>query len=60
MELLAKLDGSDGGADIERYVEDLSNLLMDKQAAIALLQQQVAKFRRSMRAALDAAAAHNH
>lgn len=52
MELLARLDDSAGnGMTIEEYLEELSNILVDKAAAAAALQQQVTAFRRQMRAA---------
>lgn len=50
MELLAQLDDSDGTAiSIESYVEELSNILIEKAASISSLQQQVSAFRRQLR-----------
>ena len=55
MELLAKLDDSSGsGLGVDTYIEELSNILVEKAAAVAALQQQVTAFRRQMRAAAAA------
>jgi uncharacterized coiled-coil protein SlyX len=60
MELLSQLDDSSGrGASVESYIEELGNILVEKQAGIAALQQQVTAFRRKMKAAATAMAANN-
>jgi len=53
MELLAHLDDSQGkGMTMEAYLEELNNILVDKAAAVASLQQQVSAFRKHMRQAM--------
>ncbi|EFN51755.1 hypothetical protein CHLNCDRAFT_139688 [Chlorella variabilis] len=44
MNLLANLDGSIGGGDIERYCSDLSALLAQKQASLSQLQLRLHAF----------------
>ena len=58
MELLSQLDDSTGhGATVESYIEELSNILVEKAAAVSTLQQQLTAFRKQLRAAAQAAAA---
>ncbi|KAI3434487.1 hypothetical protein D9Q98_002563 [Chlorella vulgaris] len=44
MNLLANLDGSSAGGDIERYCRELSGLLAQKQASLAQLQLRLHTF----------------
>ncbi|PSC68800.1 kinesin-13A-like isoform X1 [Micractinium conductrix] len=53
MNLLANLDGSSGGGDIERYCSDLSALLSQKQASLSQLQLRLHAFQQLMRSALQ-------
>lgn len=50
MDLLAKTDNTlDESITMEDYVEELGNILIDRAAAIAALQQQVSAFKRRVR-----------
>ncbi|KAL4433699.1 hypothetical protein ABPG75_000140 [Micractinium tetrahymenae] len=53
MNLLANLDGSSGGGDIERYCSDLSALLAQKQASLSQLQLRLHAFQQLMRNAMQ-------
>lgn len=53
MTLLANLDGSSGGGDIERYCSDLSALLSQKQASLSQLQLRLHAFHQLMRSAMQ-------
>ena len=44
MNLLADLDGSSGGGDIQRYCADLTALLAQKQASMSQLQLRLHAF----------------
>ncbi|KAL4450674.1 hypothetical protein ABPG77_001030 [Micractinium sp. CCAP 211/92] len=53
MNLLANLDGSSGGGDIEHYCSDLSALLAQKQASLSQLQLRLHGFQQLMRNAMQ-------
>lgn len=53
MNLLSQLDANEG-LTVEGYIEELNNLLVEKAASIAALQQQVAAFRKQLRAVVAA------